>query len=548
MRFVIALTCLCFASPLTAAEYHLNATVTKAVIFGSGASVTRMSEVALPVGRHRLTITLREQVPTVTFEGSGNVKVLAMGQGQSKLLEVDKSTNLLALEAAFETARQEMRAYQVRIEAAASRQTAAEMRLDFLRTLVAGKGMVGKADAPLNAQALEGIVGLLGAQAIDALAEISKAETELSNLRQHEVEIKNNLIRAQDALEQATPPELRVQSLVLDVSVTEAFDGKLVTNGLADDNISWRPFYELDLQQTGDTGQLEIKRRAAVSFDSNESWKNVDLVLSTAPLSNSTSLWVPSSQLRGLRDPVVIALQKRKVSPSASYGAAPNEPEPVVELMEEPSGPVFQGQTLLFQLGGGNDLLWSDQDKLFELDKISAPVSLYGLAVASADTQAFLYTDFTNETGGVILPGDAKLYRDGTLVGIMQMPLLNSGAETAIGLGPLLGMQVEKHTLKAVEGESGFISSSSETSREMETTVTSSLDYPIWVKLLDVVPTSENEDLVITMRTIPRPNETNYNGQRGVLEWNLDMEAGIRRTVKFSYKMSWPKDKELTYR
>ena len=282
-----------------------------------------------------------------------------------------------------------------------------------------------------------------------------------------------------------------------------------------------------------------------IETDNTESWNGVGVVLSTASFGGGTQTYEPHSQLRGLRDPKQVRAMAKRVQTMAVA------PAPMLESLGdsiEQRGPILQGQTLLFDLGKTNDLHWNVNYKQFALDSFSFPVELYGLANAKNDRTAFLYADFTNETGGIILRGHGLLYRDGALISEITLAQMTPGAETSIGFGPLLGMQIKHNILSTMDGESGFITSSTETERKFETVVSSKLDYSITLKLLDVVPTSENEDLVITMQASPNPSEKNRKGQRGVLEWALDMPAHSETTVKFSYQMKWPKDKQLTYR
>lgn len=540
MRSVLAFACLSVAFPVVAEDFNLKAQVSSAVIFGQGARVTRTAKVDLPTGQHRLTLMVREELPEIRFEGSGEIALIAREAQERITVPAVKTAKIKALEAAYDAARLALMQYQEQVETLTARQTAAQMRLDFLHGLATAKN----GEKPLDAVALLDLISLVDRQAQDALTVVSRVKTELVTLERQRTELKDKVEQARVALERGTPPDVAYTPLILDVVVKNRFSGQLKTEGLARGEMGWHPVYEVELVQDGDTGHLLLNRKAAISNYSAEAWQNVELVLSTARISDATETWEPQPQLRGLIDPAAVSSLRRK---SVPYSRADSElaMAPVVKVVEQ-NGFVqneLQGQTVVFNLGVGNRLGWNTQSKLFDLDQISLPVDLYAMANAANDDVAFLYTDMTNETGGVILQGQAQLYRDGALIGDMMMPLVYPGAEANLGLGKLLGLQIEHNVLNDMDGESGFISSSSETTREVQTLITSRLDYPITLKLLDVVPTSENEDLVVSMRASPKPVETNRNGKRGVLEWQLDMQPGTKHTVNFSYKMQWPKGK-----
>jgi len=554
MRIFVALACLSFSSPILADEFKLDASVIKAVIFNQGASVTRSAAVDLPKGRHQLKLLIKEHEPNLHFLGTGKVSILATAINIANPVEVRaaKSPKLIKLETAYEAARQEMRNFTVQAEAEEARRKAAEMRLDFLSTLADGNGLSPKGGAHLNVSDLVEFMQVLDAQTQAALAVDSDVRTKLATHVRRRIALVEKLNDAKAAMDRETAPDMSFREMELEVLVSEAFKGQLIAEGLSDASISWHPSYQFSLEQMGETGNLTIQRRAIVSSSQAENWSDVVLTLSTASLFSETQINEPQSQLRGLRDPkLAVSRSKSKRYANAQVSGAP---EPMAELAQDGiamfagGGATLQGQTLLFDLGAGNDLAWNDTTKQFELDSFTIPVDLYGMANAPVDKTAFLYTDFTNETGAILLQGRGQLYRDGALVGMVSLPMLTPGEETSLGLGPLLGIQVEHDTLSVMEGDSGFITSSTDVTRKFKTTLISSLDYAIPVKLLDVLPTSENEDLEISMQARPKPTETRRDGKRGVLEWDLDMTPGSTKMVQFSYEMKWPKGQELTYR
>ncbi len=273
-----------------------------------------------------------------------------------------------------------------------------------------------------------------------------------------------------------------------------------------------------------------------------DAWGAVDITLSTANLSDQTDTRIPWPDIQTLIDEA--RLQKRKSVSGASYSRmATDAMEPVaetVELHEEAQNSTsFAGQTLLFNLAGKNSINWKTESSSFNIDTLTFDVGLYAMANATRDKNAFLYTDLKNETGGVLLAGPVALHRDGTLIGRTNLLQLVPNQDEAIGLGPFYGIQIKRDTPSVEEGDSGFIAAKSEINRSYRTTVISSLDYDMPTKLLDVIPTSENEDLVIRMNASPRPSEENRDGKRGVLVWDIDLGAGDTQTVNFAYEMKW---------
>ena len=206
MRITPALACLCFISPVAADEFSLSSKVVNAVIFNNGASITRNASLELPTGRHRLTVLVRERLPDVRFDGTGEITILATETGSASIrVPADKPDALRSLEAAFETAKAALRGFDAQIETTKARQTAAELRLEFLKSLVSGKGFAANDGTQVDAATLLDVLSLVDAQAIAALAKVSEVKTELSALLGKRQEIEIEVAQAQDAVQRATP-------------------------------------------------------------------------------------------------------------------------------------------------------------------------------------------------------------------------------------------------------------------------------------------------------------------------------------------------------
>jgi hypothetical protein len=146
------------------------------------------------------------------------------------------------------------------------------------------------------------------------------------------------------------------------------------------------------------------------------------------------------------------------------------------------------------------------------------------------------------------LPGEARLIRDGVLVGEAFIPEVANGDMFDLALGPLNGILLEKRTLEVQDGDTGIISSYNQKIEKYEVTVRSLLDYPIDVTAYAALPISESEDLTVDLDTSPAPTETDIEGRRGVVSWTLPMAAGSEETITYGWKLQWPEAELLGQR
>lgn len=553
MRPLIAGLLLTTALPAFADTFELDTDVTAALITGNGGVVTYTSELALTPGRHTLISFLpaagySDTVLDTRIGDPASVRIVAQSttSEHAKPIRIEPSAEQTAAQTAFETAQAAQRAFEQTYEVKQAEITAAQTQLKLL-AVTAEKGF-GTPENGINAEQLVAVATALADTTKTATLALSTAKTELLAMEPQREKLRKDTQHAADVLSSLKPDAHQdLIQVTTQIEVTQAQTAKVEFDNL--EAAYWSPTYTAELTQDGTDGTLLLHREATVSVGRAgikplDAWGAVDITLSTASLSDRTDTRIPWPVIQTLIDES--RLQKRKSVSGASYSremASDMAAEPIaLSIEEEQSGNTssFAGQTLLFTLGGKNSIDWTTDSSSFNIDTLSFDVDLYAMANAANEENAFLYTDLKNETGGVILAGPVKLHRDGTLIGETRLPKLVPNQDEAIGLGPLYGIQIKRDTLSVEEGDSGFISAKSEVNRAFRTTVISSLSYDMPTKLLDVIPTSENEDLVIRMAANPRPSDENRDGKRGVLVWDIDLGAGDTEVVNFGYEMKWP--------
>jgi hypothetical protein len=65
------------------------------------------------------------------------------------------------------------------------------------------------------------------------------------------------------------------------------------------------------------------------------------------------------------------------------------------------------------------------------------------------------------------------------------------------------------------------------------------------LRLIDRVPYSEEEDLEVRWTATPEPAETDLDGARGILAWDLALAPGATEVVRLDHVLTWPANKVL---
>lgn len=175
------------------------------------------------------------------------------------------------------------------------------------------------------------------------------------------------------------------------------------------------------------------------------------------------------------------------------------------------------------------------------MDALTAAAELRAVAVPSRDETAYRVASFTNSFGEQLLASaGVPRFADGKLIAVEDFPGLAPGAEMEAGFGPVEGLQLSRDVLDQSEGGQGLISRSSEQVQTVEIEVENltGQDWPL--RVLDRVPYSQQDDLEIKWTARPRPAEEDVGKQRGILAWDLEIEAGGTRTIRLDTTLSWP--------
>jgi len=247
---------------------------------------------------------------------------------------------------------------------------------------------------------------------------------------------------------------------------------------------------------------------------------------------------ISEEELDRERGDVMMSAQVESLSRSMVSGMAD-------EVMEEPMAVTaqadFSGATVTYIYPGRVDIRNGVEDLRLPLDTLNFEADVWAEAAPSRDQIAYRMAEFTNDTGEVMLPGQALIFADGTMIGFSHLPLLAAGADTEMGFGPLDGLRLTRAVPNKSEGDVGVFTSSNQLTEQAVMTVENLTGQDWAVKLRDAIPYSEQDDLEVAFTASPAVTRRDPDGMRGILEWDLDVAAGAKQEVTLDYTLTWPR-------
>jgi len=530
--------------PALADQIFATSKITAVTIYPQGAQVTRDVTFTAPAGAHDLLITdlPANTAPDLIRLTSPNAALGAFSLRTDRLPPRDDLTNpdMAAAKAAVESAEAVVRSAQATIDAINARVEAAEAQAGYLR------GVKSEGDTA-TADGLKTIATMIGAEVLAARQAALLAQTEMPAALKVYDEAQKALARAQEAEAALSQGDENYVALAVAVELAAPGEARLTVTHFVYE-ASWQPVYDIMLVRK-DPASLIINRGVLVSQYSGEDWAGVALTLSTARPSEQSSPSILWSELRQIYDPELAVKQDERLR--SAEGDAMAEPMMDTEMNTPPAAPIttamtaFNGDTVIYTYPTPVDVASGVENLRLALDALPVTPKIYAQAVPRVDRTAFLMASFTNDTGEIILPGPAYLFSDGTLKGSTNLEGIAAGDKAELAFGAIDGLRLTRDMPTRAEGDRGILT----TSTQIEETAILQLENltaEVWpVRLLDLVPYSEQEDLEITYTADPAPTETDVKGQRGILAWEFDLAAGEKKDVTLNNVISWPEGQAL---
>lgn len=530
--FALLMPCPALADQILATSH-----ITAVTVFPQGAQVTRDVSFFATAGQHDLLITdmPAETAPDLIRMSSDLAELGAFALRTDRLPPRADATDpaLLAAKAAMKLAEKDLTFAQSEIDAIIAKVDAADAQAAFLRGV--------KAEGPsVSVESVKGLAAMIGAEVLAARQTILAAKTAMPAAEQAFSDAQDRVDMAQAALDALSQRDQNYTALSVAIGMATAGDVHLTVSHFVQ-NASWQPVYDMQLVRK-DTPNLVVKRGVLVSQTSGEDWAGVALTLSTAQPSTQAApseLWPDLRQIIA-KDDLAKGGVDMAVAEMAPTLAAP--PESYSDSAEKPmfAQAVFEGDVVVYHYPAAVDVASGVENLRLALDELRFTPTIEARAVPRLDQTAFLVASFINESSEIFLPGQAYLMRDGTLVGSSHIDAIAPGDRAELAFGAIDGLRLSREMPVRAQGDRGIISTSQQITEKAVLKVENLTDEVWPVRLLDLVPYSEQEDLEISFAADPVPTETDVDGQRGVLAWTFDLAPGAIQEIALDHVLSWP--------
>ena len=524
-------------APALADQVTAPARIERVTVFPDQEQVERVIRLDLPAGAHQVIVP---NLPPDLDPETVQVRAITGASLGAMVLRTDRLPAIAPeVTPALAEAERQVAERRAERDAAVAAVTRLQDKAQAARDRLAVLGRMGPALARDKAvDDLPRLSDLLGAEAQKVLDEAHAAEAEARAAQTALPPLEQALARAEADLAAARPEDQGRSALDLSVVATGGPAEIVVTT--YGDAAGWMPVYDLHLS-TDTAGGLIVDRRLAVSQHSTEDWQDVRLTLSTADSLGRSMPYLPPARARRAEDPAPVFAEALDDRVAGAVMIA-EEPPVVSAAMARVD---FAGMTALYTYPEAVTLRHGQNALYLPLDSQSLPARTFVLAAPQTAASGFVVARVTNTLAEPLLPGPARLFRDGALIGITDLPALATGAETEIGFGALPAFRLSSTRPDRNEGESGLLTTVNTQRETLQLRAENGTGRGWPVELRVGLDYAEQDSVTIQHDMTPPPDATDPAKGKGQYGWTLDMGPGESFELRIDTRMSWPTGKAL---
>lgn len=330
-------------------------------------------------------------------------------------------------------------------------------------------------------------------------------------------------------------------------------------------NAAWQPGYDVRAKDTQSPIQFEY--RADVFQQTGEDWKDVNLTLSTGnpnvggsyPIMAMWNLYAYDEYAKRKAKGYAMGEVMAKSAPAPSYDADESTGELEEVVISANGTPAEFGdldQTTLadytaveagattaeFVIGVKQTCISGDKPQQVNIQSTELKADYRHFAVPKLDKDAFLTAGITGWEALNLLPGNARIFFEGTYVTEAYIDPAITEDTLSLSLGRDRKVVIQRELLKDFT-KARVIGFNREKTTAWEYKIKNTKSSPVHLILEDQVPISQDKDIVVKVEEISGAKQDPATGK---LTWDLTLQPGETKTLRLIFSVKHPKNKPVS--
>ncbi|MBQ9437432.1 MAG: mucoidy inhibitor MuiA family protein [Lachnospiraceae bacterium] len=313
---------------------------------------------------------------------------------------------------------------------------------------------------------------------------------------------------------------------------------------------SWSPVYEVHSEGKGDT--VELRLRGKIVQDTGEDWLGVDMALFSGNPSISGDIPVLKPSFLSIKpeprpEKMVMGMAAKAAPMMAASAMADTAPmemaEPILlKRVETAQAQVNDDDTTTeYDLPGKRDLFSGKDGTIADLQVFQIPAGYIRISIPKLDARCYLCAEVRTEDLPNLIRGNADIFLKETFIGSVFISPDTTKKTFLISLGADEKLQISRKQLRKKDS-SAMIRNQAFREHEFEINAANKRTEAVRLRIFDQVPVSQDKTILVENVSLDGGEADPSNGE---IRWEITLEPQETKTLRLSYKISWPKDKQL---
>nr|PZN55380.1 MAG: mucoidy inhibitor-like protein [Bacteroidota bacterium] len=461
---------------------------------------------------------------SIQVSGSGNAIILGIQHNQNYLKEGERPPKLKRLEDSLEY-------YVARLTKVQNDKAILEKE----EKLMEANQKIGGTQQNLTVAELRAMADFFRSRMSDIGVAKIEADKQIKTLNEKITKLKQQISEQRGLLARNT------SEIVISVSAKAATQANLDVSYVVYD-AGWYPVY--DLRATDTKSPMTLQYKANVFQQTGETWENVKLILSTA--NPALGGQKPELYTWYLDFPRPVPLQEKavRVRGMATAPKAYDSADMSEVAFESAANYVSTIQTSLnteFNISLPYTVASTTKPTVVDIASHEVPATYRYATTPKLDADAFLLARVTGWEAFSLLPGEANVFFEGTFVGKTYVDPANVEDTLDVSLGRDKRIVVEREKVKDFTSRR-TIGANKRDRYTWEISIRNTRDEPIRIMVEDHVPVSQNSQIEVT---VDETGGAKYTPENGKLVWELSLNPGETKKVRYSFEVKYPKDRVI---
>ncbi len=373
----------------------------------------------------------------------------------------------------------------------------------------------------------------------------NELSTEINGLNEKEVKLNETLVKLNSRLQINTSKDEKMSKgkLVLQVMSETAGNVNFDINYLSA-GATWKPFYDLRAESVN--APINMLYKAQIVQNTGVDWKQVKLTLSSgnpnqnsqAPLLHSWFLtyeeimnYIPEpsydrrNSIQSMASGSVVTKEKLEESTISNYTT------------------VIENQlNVSFEIDLLYDILSNGKQHSVSMKEIKLPANFKYYTVPRMETEAYLLAELSDYAKYNMLPGEANIVFEGMYVGKTFINPNQTVDTLNLSMGRDKRVSVKREKVMD-KSSTKFLSNYKEQVFTYDITVRNNKKDAIDIIVKDQFPLSTDKEIEIELL---ESSKAKINKETGVMTWIVELKSNETQKFRISYRVKYPKDKNIS--